>query len=414
MRGGHLAIATHSPLATDCYRGQRRDLPRGTADHFGLQRGAYGARAGQVAASGVVTFDEALADDGYVLSGVQGGKAVQLLAKSGRVVHSWTLDHSLSGMVAMDAAGSLLQLGHGPQPTDQPNPEANAGAGGIIERLRWDSRVEWSFEDPFINHDFAELPDGTIAVIRTSNLPASIGSRIVGGVPGSELDGRMWGDQIVEIDPTTNQERVVFDLAKAWRPEDHPIPDFMSRVEWGHANSLFYTPSDPITHQEAYLVSYRTVSTIELVSRASGEVIWSFGGLWVLDQQHDATLLPNGDVLLFDDGQYLRAKPSTSRVLEIDPRTDEIVWSYSGYGFAGTEFYSAITGGAQRLPNGNTLVTLGMKGQLMEITPNGTVVWDYRVSSDIADPKYPAATLHPLFKVRSYPASEVQPLLGND
>ena len=120
--------------------------------------------------------------------------------------------------------------------------------------------------------------------------------------------------------------------------------------------------------------------------------------------------LPNGDVLLFDDGQYLRAKPPALKVFEIDPRTDEIVWSYSGYGLVGTELYSAIAGGAPWLPNGNTLVTLGVKGQLMEITPDGIVVWNHRVASG-ADLKYPAVSLHPLFKVRCYPASEVEPLL---
>ena len=77
-------------------------------------------------------------------------------------------------------------------------------------------------------------------------------------------------------------------------------------------------------------------------------------------------------------------------MLEIDPRTNNVVWSYSGYGVVGTDFYSSITGGAQRLPNGNTLVTLGTKGQVMEITPDGAVVWDYRAGSDTPDPKYPA------------------------
>ncbi len=90
-------------------------------------------------------------------------------------------------------------------------------------------------------------------------------------------------------------------------------------------------------------------------------MIWSYGGPWVLDQQHDATLLPNGHVLLFDDGQYLRGAPSASKVLEIDPTTNQVVWSYMGYGVFGANFYSAITGGAQRLANGNTLATLGRR-----------------------------------------------------
>ena len=115
------------------------------------------------------------------------------------------------------------------------------------------------------------------------------------------------------------------------------------------------------------------------MSRATGQVLWSYGGPWVLDQQHDATLLDNGDVLLFDDGQYLRGTPSASKVLEIDPRTNRRVVLLGLRAFR-HDFYSPIAGGAQRLPNADTLVTLGTKGQLMEIAPDETVVWDYRAA----------------------------------
>ena len=100
--------------------------------------------------------------------------------------------------------------------------------------------------------------------------------------------------------------------------------------------------------------------------------------------------------------------PVSSR---FDPLTNQVVWSYQGYGIAGSNFYSPITGGAQRLPNGNTLVTLGTKGQLMEVTSDGRVVWDYHVLWGPPDPKYPSQPLNYLFKVRGYPASEVAPLL---
>ena len=127
----------------------------------------------------------------------------------------------------------------------------------------------------------------------------------------------MYADQIVEIDPATKQERVVFDIGTAWRPQDHPLPDYMSRKEWTHANSIEYTSSDPVTHQQAYLISFREVSTILLVARSTGRIIWSYGGDWVLNQQHDPSLLANGHVLVFDDGQYRRGTVSASRVLEI-------------------------------------------------------------------------------------------------
>ena len=64
-----------------------------------------------------------------------------------------------------------------------------------------------------------------------------------------------------------------------------------------------------------------------------------------------------------------------SRVIEVDPRTDEIVWEYRAE--VPTDFYSRTRGASQRLSNGNTLVTESEKGRIFEITRDGEVVWDF-------------------------------------
>jgi len=51
----------------------------------------------------------------------------------------------------------------------------------------------------------------------------------------------------------------------------------------------------------------------------------------------------------------------------------EPAWTYRD-----PDFFSAFISGAQRLPNGNTLVCEGTKGRVFEITREGTVVWDWR------------------------------------
>jgi hypothetical protein len=73
-----------------------------------------------------------------------------------------------------------------------------------------------------------------------------------------------------------------------------------------------------------------------------------------------------------------------SRVIEIDPITLEIVWELDGVklggksGFFGKyKFYSSHISSAQRLPNGNTLVTEGAEGRLFEVTPEFEIVWEY-------------------------------------
>ena len=359
----------------------------------------------------VVTYDRAAADDGYVSVAVLNDQRLDLVAKDGRVVHSWHLPYPLAGMAQVDADGSLLYLGK-LEKWIPPNVVTVPGnPGGVLQRLDWDGNVVWTFDaDDVIHHDFTELPDGTIAVWREAPLPAAMAAHVTGGVSGSEFKGEVWADQIVEIDPATGEEQLVFDIAKAWRPEDHPLPPYLDRSQWTHANSIEYTSSDPLSHQEAYLISFRSVSTILLVARKTGEIIWSYGGPGVLHEQHDPSLLPNGHVLVFDNGQYRSIDISASHVLEIDPLTNQVVWSYEGYGVRGSSVYSPVTGGAQRLPNGDTLVTLGTKGQLLEVTGDGKIVWDYRVSWGPADPNYEGLHLSFLFKSRSYAADDVAQL----
>ena len=61
--------------------------------------------------------------------------------------------------------------------------------------------------------------------------------------------------------------------------------------------------------------------------------------------------------------------------MEIDPETNTVVWNYSDA--RQQSFYSHAQGGAQRLPNGNTLVTEAWFGRLFQVTPEGEVVWEF-------------------------------------
>jgi len=53
--------------------------------------------------------------------------------------------------------------------------------------------------------------------------------------------------------------------------------------------------------------------------------------------------------------------------------SNQVVWKYEG----GTGFYSNYISGAQRLPNGNTIVCSGAVSHYFEVTPSGSVVWEY-------------------------------------
>lgn len=72
-----------------------------------------------------------------------------------------------------------------------------------------------------------------------------------------------------------------------------------------------------------------------------------------------------------------------SRVLEFNPVTLEIVWKLTpkelnhAIPTDASKFYSPYVSSAQRLPNGNTLVTEGSDGRIIEVTPEHEIVWEW-------------------------------------
>lgn len=104
-----------------------------------------------------------------------------------------------------------------------------------------------------------------------------------------------------------------------------------------------------------------------------------------------------GNILIYDNGGFGGygapnemsptgtncVKRDYSRVVEIDPVKMEIVWQCRpidlGYEqpFTADYFYSCYISSAQRLPNGNTLITEGSGGHLIEITDDFEIVWEY-------------------------------------
>lgn len=117
-----------------------------------------------------------------------------------------------------------------------------------------------------------------------------------------------------------------------------------------------------------------------------------------LDQQlflqHDAQWIPpglpgEGNVLLFNNGGQGRL---WSTVDEIETTVDgnghypqpapgvahgpsAASWFYIADPTG--DFYASFISGAQRLPNGNTLICSGPQGRLFEVTTAGEIVWEY-------------------------------------
>jgi hypothetical protein len=122
------------------------------------------------------------------------------------------------------------------------------------------------------------------------------------------------------------------------------------------------------------LLSFRELAggTIMLLDVKTEEVVWAMRGPWM--SQHDPDILPDGDILLFDNRGHFGAG-GESRVAEVDPGDGKIVWQYTGK--AGHIFQSMIRGDQERLPNGDTLITESDGGRLLEVTPAGKIVWEF-------------------------------------
>jgi len=125
----------------------------------------------------------------------------------------------------------------------------------------------------------------------------------------------------------------------------------------------------PAFREGNVLLSMRNLNTIAVLDLETEAIVWALTGRW--REQHQPTVLDNGNMLLFDN----KAGEGISEVIEFDPFTQEIFWSYRGD--TTNVFYSEKSGSNQRLPNGNTLIIESDVGRAFEVTREKTIVWEY-------------------------------------
>jgi len=300
---------------------------------------------------------------GYTLTTNNRGFHATLIDMEGRVCHRWHSDEGI-GYACLLPNGHLL-LRTNP-PDDAGGAEKIGGSSGALLELDWESNVVWEHRDKMIHHDYERLPNGNTLVLLFHLLSAELTAQIRGGRPSDDDPEQMFGDKIQEITP---DGAVVYE----WRSWEHlsveedvicPLED---RVEWTHGNSLNVTPEGDL------IVSYRRTSVVGIVDKASGDFKWKWGP-GEIDHQHHPTWLDNGRILIFDNG-FHRPRATYSRVIEVDPSTNEIAWEYMGN--PALSFYSQAISSSERQPNGNTLICEGSPGRIFEVTPNKEIVWEY-------------------------------------
>ena len=105
-------------------------------------------------------------------------------------------------------------------------------------------------------------------------------------------------------------------------------------------------------------------------------------------------------MLLFDNGCHRRGA-SRSRIVEVDPTTNQIAWEYQGT--PDISFYSYNISSAERQPNGNTLICEGAPGRIFEVTPEKAIVWEY-INPYFGDApsRGPANSVNGVFRAHRY------------
>ncbi|OPY30008.1 MAG: Arylsulfotransferase (ASST) [Methanocella sp. PtaU1.Bin125] len=332
-----------------------------------------------VPAFGVTAYDPDRAYNGYTLFSTVDGDAsggaagvVYLIDMRGNEVHRWNVSHTPGDYGYLLPDGDLLYAGEvksGPAPA--------GGKGGVLQQIGWDGTVKREYRNDTLHHDFCRKPDGHNLAIAWAPMPDSYVDQVEGGL-GMFAPGVMYSDSIVEIAPDGA-------IAWEWHAWEHLPPEQMrlhalaDRNELTHTNAVEYLPAgNPYNGRESVLVCFRELDTVAIVDRETGNISWS----WRDDSvrhPHDPTLLPDGHVLLFANC-YLApgaiSVPPASAIVEIDPATGDIVDVYERSS-GGDRFFSFLISGAQRLPNGNTLVCEGIGGRLFEVAPGGEIVWAY-------------------------------------
>ncbi|MEW6744897.1 MAG: aryl-sulfate sulfotransferase [Planctomycetota bacterium] len=188
------------------------------------------------------------------------------------------------------------------------------------------------------------------------------------------------------------------------------------RGDWLHINSIHYNAElDQILlsvrhWSEIWIIDHSTVSSQAAghtggASGRGGDLLYRWGNPQMyrigtaadqqLFNQHDAQWIEEGcpgagNILVFNNGAG-RRDGYYSSVDEIAPEVDENglytrpeggafppskpCWSYTDPDKS--NFFSGFISGAQRLPNGNTLICSGEQGRLFEVKPDGAIVWEY-------------------------------------
>jgi hypothetical protein len=221
----------------------------------------------------------------------------------------------------------------------------------------------------------------------------------VSSVESGTRNGVLLDNAIQEIDVRTGLVRW------EWHSLDHvavsesetAAPKTSAPWDWFHINSIDVepggAPSGSAPPGGDLLISARSTWAAYQLEGSSGNVLWRLGGnhssfamgpgtktAW----QHDARLLPGGDVTMFDDGSNPPVHPQSRGVriaLDFRRRTARLA---AAYVHPSPPLLAASQGNMQTLPDGNAVINYGGIPAISEFAPGGSLLFDAHLSFDMS------------------------------
>ena len=312
---------------------------------------------------GVTLHDKEATADGLNIYVSWPRKTAYLMRMDGTIAHSWSDGENELRNARVRENGDLFAIIH----------------DKALQKMDWNSKVLWR-TDVRAHHDLDFVDDGDLYVLTRKTVT----------VERDDVEYRILDDYVTRMSPDGEVKSLLsmYELfgdrisERRWKLVRHhgtpEAPRARNKVEhekpWDviHTNRLRILRQDipGIAKKGQLLISLRELDTIAIVDDETDSVVWTFTHD-SLQRQHYPTLMPNGNIILFNNGVFRR----TSEVLEIDPIKGEIVWRFRGT--PPKLFFSEYRGSAQRLPSGNTLIAESDKGRAFVIDKEGKLVWDY-------------------------------------
>ena len=352
------------------------------------------------AGKGVQFLDRNLAAPGYTLVVFAGSCTSQLLSLDGEIVRSWKDEpcHRWEHAELLPD-GDLLVVGARLDQDEAPDP---IESGRYVMRLGWDGERIWRVE---INahHDISPSADGNFMtlVLKRRRIPEidphnDVADELITllSPEGKIVESVSLYDLLSSAKPTFNFQKAgggeseaprIIDLFHCNAIRSASVPSLVGK-------SSIYGPG-------TLLLTSRHQDELMIIDWPRRQLLWHWGR-GVLSGPHEATVLPNGNILVFDNG----LSREWSRVLDLDPLAPNKLVQYAP---GASRFFSRVMGSCQRLPNGNTLIVHSEGGAAFELTPQGTPAWTYEGTL-----KRPDGHRVKLIRMRRIPSTVIEGIIS--